>query len=132
MEMESLRYLARSQNALGMVEQARKTITKAVQAGGDSGIGWESAERVAVLIDHADFFIEAFQKDVGKDPLKDPRLPRARNYLDLAYGTAKRERMRDLQAVAGQRLAFVNSWAHSWMAFSISASVSCADCKLPC
>jgi len=109
MEMESLRYLARSQNALGMVEQARKTITKAVQAGGDSGIGWESAERVAVLIDHADFFIEAFQKDVGKDPLKDPRLPRARNYLDLAYGTAKRERMRDLQAVAGQRLAFVNS-----------------------
>ncbi len=107
MEMEALRYLARAQNELGNVEEARKTIGKALAAGGDAGVGWESAEKVAVLIDYADFFIKAFQLN-GKDPSTDARLPRSRNYLELAYGTAKRERMKDLQAVAAARLAFVN------------------------
>lgn len=108
MEMESLRYLARCQNALGRVDDARKTMTKALAARGDSGQGYDSAESVAILIDHSDFFIEAFHQN-GKDPLSDIRLTRAKQELDLAYRTAKRELMKEYRAISAQRLALVYS-----------------------
>lgn len=109
MEMESLRYLARSQNALGRLDEARKTMARAQTARGDSGQGYYSAESVAILIDHSDLLIESFQKDPGKVPASDIRLTRARNELDLAYRNGKRERMQDYQAIAAARLAVVNS-----------------------
>jgi CHAT domain-containing protein len=109
MQMESLRYLARSLNALGRVAEAQKKMAEAMAARGDSGQGWRSSESVAVLIDNSDFFIESFQKDPGKDPTKDVRVSRAKNYLELGHATTVREKMAEYQAISAQRLAVVYS-----------------------
>lgn len=96
-EMEALRYLARSQNALGKRVEARTTIAKAMKIRGDSGQGYFSAESVALLIDYSNFLIQSNS------------LPQARGLLDLAYRTAKRERMADLESLSAQRLSLVYS-----------------------
>ncbi len=108
MEMDALRYLARSQNAIGKDDSARSTMAKALAARGASGQGYYSSESVAVLIDHADLLIQAFQKGPGRIPAN-VQLTRAQGQLDLAYRNAKREKMRDLEALAAQRLALIHS-----------------------
>jgi len=104
MEMESLRYMARCQNALGQRVEARSTMAKALAARGDSGQGYDSSESVAVMIDHADLFIQENSLFPGRNYL----IP-ARSALELAYRTARRERMSDLHSLAAQRLALVYS-----------------------
>lgn len=109
MEVESLRYLARCQDAMGNLDEALNTMAKALTARGDSGQGYYSSESVAVMIDHADLFIELAQRAEGKMGTPDPRLTRAKGELEMALRNAQRERMQDLQSLASQRLAYVYS-----------------------
>jgi CHAT domain-containing protein len=109
MEMESLRYLARCQDAMGKLYDALDTMAKALSARGESGQGYYSSESVAVLIDHADLFIELAEKTQSASAPVDVRLGRARAELEMALRNAQRERMQDLQSLASQRLAYVYS-----------------------